>query len=100
LPTHVTLALDDAATAEAKKRAAAQPADVYVTYEKDSLLVPGGKQLTPDEISLLELEHQQYLHQLSSPQRMQFSLAEFGMFVALLTLCGVYVSRYEPKLLR
>ncbi len=94
LPT--TLKRNETETRLAQKRAEDAVGPVYHKYIVGDLLVPAGKPL--DDLSLLQLEHDAYLKNRTISQRLAYSLASLGMFVALSILCGVYVLNYEPKL--
>ena len=99
LRNHTTLTLNAKETEQAKAVAVAKVGEKYIDYQTGDLLIPGGKQLTPDNLELLELEHKAYVSQLTRQERAGYSLAVLGMFVALSVLCGVYVLCYEPKLI-
>ncbi len=97
LPT--TLALNDAATKQAKEKAIAAVEAKVITISPGDMLARGGQPLTEENINLLQVEHNAFLQQLGLGKRMAYSMAEFGMFVALSVLCGVYVLHYERRLL-
>src|SRR5690606_4830933 len=46
------------------------------------------------------LEHQKLLAQRTWQDKMSRSLAVFGMYVALYTLCGFYIYKHNPIILR
>ncbi|MCH8924341.1 MAG: HDIG domain-containing protein, partial [Planctomycetes bacterium] len=95
LPT--TLKWSESETRLAQQRAADAVGQKYTVIVPGDVLAPAGKPL--EDLSLLELEHHQYLAELGIGQRLAHSLAALGMFVALSILCGVYVLHYEPKLI-
>ncbi len=97
LPT--TLSLDRAATQQAKERSVAAVEDKYNTIMPGEPLAKAGLPLNEVSMSLLQLEHQAFLDQLSVGARMAYSLGALGMFVALSVLCGVYIVNYERRLL-
>jgi len=99
LRNHTTLTLNPRETEEAKKAAVDRVGEKYTTYERGTMIVPVGQPITEEHLALLELEHEVYVAQLSTWERLGYSLAALGMFVALSILCGVYVQCYEPRLI-
>lgn len=71
-----------------------------VSYREGQLLAKSGVPLQPDDIHLLQLEHEAWQRTLSSVQLLGRALAAFGLTVALFALIGIYVVYREPKLLR
>ena len=63
------------------------------------LLARAGQPLTTESMELLEREHKSLTKNLGLIKRTGYSLATLGMFVALLTLCGVYVLAYERRII-
>jgi putative nucleotidyltransferase with HDIG domain len=94
-----TLTYSRAETQAAMDAAEAKVEDQFLNFKPGDILAPGGKPITPDELSLLQMEHQARDAALTLRQRLSFSLATFGMFIALATLCGIYAHHYEPSLL-
>ena len=94
-----TLALNNDETRRARDEAVARVKDVYTPFETGDLLARVGQPLTPQTMDLLELEHKLLCKSLLLSQRICYSLATLGMFVALLTLCGVYVLAYERQII-
>ncbi len=94
-----TLSLDKAETQRAKSKAIAAVADKLTTIAPGELLARGGEPLTEQSIALLDQEHKAFLTQLGIGQRIAYSMAALGMFVALTVLCGVYVLHYQRGLL-
>jgi len=69
------------------------------TYEAGETIVDGGKPLTPRDLQILYAEHQTHILQTSWPDRVFYSLARIGVFVALFGLCGYYVFFHDRALL-
>jgi putative nucleotidyltransferase with HDIG domain len=80
LPT--TLTLDLAETNRAKEEAVDSVEDKFIPISHGEVLARAA-----------------YLRQMGVAQRLAYSLAVTGMFVALSVLCGAYVLRYEHRLL-
>lgn len=97
LPT--TLTLDLAETNRAKEEAVDSVEDKFIPISHGEVLARAGHPLGEEDIALLQLEHDAYLRQMGVAQRLAYSLAVTGMFVALSVLCGAYVLRYEHRLL-
>ncbi len=93
-----TLALNNEETRRAREEAVSRVKDVYTPFETGDMLARVGEPLTPQTMDLLELEHKALRKSLLLSQRICYSLATLGMFVALLTLCGVYVLAYERQI--
>jgi putative nucleotidyltransferase with HDIG domain len=73
---------------------------VMVTFTaNESVLAHAGEPLTPEDLELLRVEHAQYISQLGIPRLIYYTLANFGMYTAVYTLCGFYIFfRYRPLL--
>ncbi len=101
-----TLTLDEAAT-EASMRIAERNTDrVYKTYnpgdpldkqsstESDTNVISPGQPLDADDIALLSTEHNAYVQQFSVARRIAYTLADWGMYIAVFSLlCGYLYSR-------
>ncbi len=97
LPTTLTYSRDE--TQRRRDEAVRAVGDVYAHFRPGDILAPAGKPLNDDSLALLRLEHETMVEKFSPLHRLYYSLATLGMFIALLTLSGVYVVRYEPGLL-
>jgi putative nucleotidyltransferase with HDIG domain len=95
LPT--TLKRNETEIRLAQQRAEEAVPREYRKILPGDVLAPAGKQL--EDLSTLELEHQAYLAHRTVRQKIAYSFASLGMFLALSILCGVYVLHYEPKLI-
>jgi len=94
-----TLRLDEQAT-EAKARLELDKYREFDNYTKDkSPLAPAGEPLTAEKLRLLEHEHQALLAQLGVGNMLYHSVAAFGMYLAVYTLCGLYIYFRAPRIL-
>lgn len=69
-------------------------------FREGQLLAKAGEPLRPDDVRLLELEHEAWQHTLSPVQWVSRTVASFGLIAALFGLTGFYVVYREPKMLR
>jgi hypothetical protein len=84
------------ATIAAREEAASAVAERTNVYEVGTVLAKGGEPLSQEAIELLRAEHE-----ASKPGwrgRLQRSLAEWGMYLALFILCGYYVYFRERRI--
>ena len=84
----------------AYERELAKVKDVYKTYLPGEKLVEGGQPLTQADLDLLRLEHRQLTKNMQFSHWMGHFLADFGMYIALYALCGVFIYYRQPSLLR
>ena len=98
LKTSLTLNLQ--ATRDAQETAAEAVEDQFKYYRagKDRLAV-AGKPLGIESFPLLKLEHEQMVAERDLGSRVRRSLAIWGMFVALYTLCGFYIRVRDPNVI-
>ena len=97
-----TLTHDPEATLAAADAAAAQAPEVTVQYTRgESVLAPGGRQLASGgpSLQLLEKEHRVYVSRLNWRDMLIYTLADFGMYLALYLLCGSYLYFQQPRIL-
>ena len=88
----ITLKMDVAATKREADKVAQEVLPQEHLYQSGiDKIVPAGKPLGAAELLLLEKEHEQWVAQLGWPQKLNFSLAKFGMYLALYVLCGSYI---------
>jgi cyclic-di-AMP phosphodiesterase PgpH len=71
----------------------------YDEYNRGKMIASAGKPLEAAEITLLRLEHEAYVKELTWMQRAGHSLAVFGMYAALFTLCGFYIQYRRPQII-
>ncbi len=95
-----TLTYDREETQAAIRNAEALAPPQFNVFKPGDPLAPGGQPLDDKTtLPLLVDEHAARDAALTLRQRISYSLATFGMFIALATLCGVYATHYEPKML-
>jgi putative nucleotidyltransferase with HDIG domain len=71
-----------------------------VSFREGQLLAKAGVPLRPDDVRLLQQEHDAWQATMSPMQVVARTLAAFGLVAALFGLIGFYVVYREPKLLR
>lgn len=69
------------------------------TYEARATLVSGGNPLTPHDVEVLKREHQVHSEQLNWLDKLRYSLARIGVYLALYGLCGCYIYFHDRTLL-
>jgi putative nucleotidyltransferase with HDIG domain len=98
-----TLTLDKMATELAQQAAADAAEPLYKTYfpqpAPDNVLAEQGKPLSTIALQLLRAEHAEVLEQQSFFEKLKRSLATFGMYIALYTLCGYFIYFRMPQIL-
>ncbi len=94
-----TLSLDNDETRRERDKAENRVEEKFTTFAPGDLIAAEGKPLDAKTMEVLRLEHETLVGNLSAVQRLCYSLATLGMFVALSTLCGVYVLCYERRLI-
>jgi len=99
LPT--TLHYDLELTDRARDEAVDKVAPVMFQYEAGKPLagIEAGKPLTETNLRLLRQEHAAMASQMDWWQATTRSFADFGMYIALYLLCGIYIYYREPRLL-
>jgi len=95
-----TLSFSAEETRRASDAAKESVGEIYHTFELGDVLAPAGIPLDIEQMTLLEKEHDALVEKLTFAEKLYRSLAAMGMFVALSTLCGVYVLVYERRLLK
>ena len=95
-----TLKFDSEATRQEADRLASQVPDQTHKYTSgvDELVV-AGKPLNQDDLELLEQEYEQWNRETGLGRKVTYSLAKFGMYVALAVLCGFYIYHRSRALL-
>lgn len=68
-------------------------------YSPGSVLVPQGKPIGDTDRKILADEHRAYTARLTWGDTVAYSLANMGMYVAMLTLCGIHIYWRRPELL-
>lgn len=96
-----TLTLNEDATRAAREAAAEGVTAVMKEYVKGKdVLAHGDSPIDAAEFELLEAGHTQRLKNLTWQQTLAYTGANFGMYIALYTLCGFYIYKMEPRILR
>ncbi len=95
-----TLNLNLNATRLAQEEAAAAvPEQTKQFRASEDTLAQGGEPLKIESLKLLRLEYEKTISERDWSARIRRTLAVWGMFVALYTLCGFYIQAREPKVL-
>ncbi len=95
-----SLTLDLTATREAQELAAEAVEQQYKEFRAgQDQLASSGEPLNAESLDLLLREHQQIVAQRDLGSRIRRSLAIWGMFIALYTLCGFYIYVREPAVI-
>lgn len=74
-------------------------AEAVTAFERGKTMVVGGKPLTPHDVQILYGEHQAHNANASWPERLFYSLARIGVYLALCGLCGSYIYFHDGLLL-
>ncbi len=94
-----SLELDTEATAKAKAEAIEKTPKQFVRYAAGDLLVPAGKEITPEELTLLKLEHDEAMRQQPLGQQLGRAISMLGLFIAMFTLAGFYLHLHNRDVL-
>jgi hypothetical protein len=92
-----TLSYDERTTAEQREAARKKVADVYIEYKKGDVLVEQDKEITPEHMQLLKLEHEAAGHALGFEAKLRQAIAVVVVVASLFLLVGFYIVRHEPK---
>ena len=93
-----TLSLDLPATRETQTEEAEKTKEVTKAFHaSEESLAKAGNPIESSELELLQLEYEARLAGFDLGARIRRSLAVFGMYVALYTLCGFYIYLREPR---
>ena len=93
-----TLTYDREKTEAAVRAAEEEVPEQFVVFKPGDQLATGGKPIDDESLQLLAEEHAAREQGLTIRERIAYSLATFGMFIALAILCGVYAFHYEPMI--
>jgi len=94
-----TLSLNKLATQRALDEAASRVEEATIDFHPGDPLATRGQPLTKDKIDLLRLEHRALTQQLNLFDKLWYSMADLGMFVALYVLCGTYIYFHHRRIL-
>jgi putative nucleotidyltransferase with HDIG domain len=96
-----TLSIDEQQTKAERKRVLESVKPVKRKYVKgQDVLAKEGDPLNDLNLDVLRLEHAQVLASQPAVDRLRRSLAALGMYIAMYTLCGLYIGWREPILLQ
>ena len=94
-----SLEIDSDATAKAKAEAIEKTPKQFVRYAASDLLVPAGKEITPEELTLLRLEHDEAMQQQPFGEQFGRAISMLGLFIAMFTLAGFYLHLHHRPVL-
>jgi len=94
-----SLDIDRDATINAKKDTVEKTPQQFVRYAAGDLLAIAGVPMTADELMLIRREHDEFVRQQDSGQRVARAASLFGLFIAMITLAGFYIHLHHHDLL-
>ncbi|MEX2169745.1 MAG: HDIG domain-containing metalloprotein [Pirellulales bacterium] len=94
-----TLQLNLPATREAQTEARNAVPTVKTLIPPGTILAPAGQPIGDSQLAQIELEHKTDLGSRGWLQKLARSAAVLGMYAALYTLCGFYISSREPRII-
>jgi putative nucleotidyltransferase with HDIG domain len=96
----VTLTYNAPISNQQRESQRSQVATQFKRYHPGQMLAPATQSLGVGDIQLLRQEYDQIVSGRSAryEQALGYGLANFGMYLALFTLCGVYLAVYEVSL--
>jgi cyclic-di-AMP phosphodiesterase PgpH len=94
-----TLEIDREGTDRAKREAIEKTPPQFVRYAQGDVLAEAGIPLESDGISLVRREHDEYLRQRDTRQRLARTASMLGLFAAMFALSGFYVHLHHRRLL-
>jgi len=95
-----TLTFDRESSIAQKKEAERSVGIVRKQIPAGFQIASAGTPLDPATLKLLRLEHEEVIRQRPLSAGVMRTIAMLGMYVALYTLCGTYILRREPSLVR
>lgn len=95
-----TLKFNLEATRAVQDRTEAEVKDQTIVYEPGDQLAVAGTPLSDNALELLNLEYQAELASRSWADKVSYSLALLGMYIALYTLCGFYILYRWPIIIQ
>ena len=98
----VTLTYNKPLSMQQRESQRAQVSPQFKRYHPGQMLAPATQSLGVSDIQLLRQEYDQIISGRFTryEQSLGYGLANFGMYLALFTLCGVYLAVYEPSLVK
>lgn len=98
LPT--TLSLHNKATDRARDEAVAKVETALREYQPGELIVTGNTPLRASDVELLETEYKTIRQSVTWVEMFRYSVASFGMYIAIYVLCGFYIQKHHPRILQ
>jgi putative nucleotidyltransferase with HDIG domain len=98
LTSNPTLTFEDRLTQQEREAVKNAVAEEFRDYHRGELLVDQGEQITEDQLSVLKLEHDALIAQLSVPDRLRRAASVLVLVAAVASLIGYYLQRHEPRL--
>jgi putative nucleotidyltransferase with HDIG domain len=98
LPT--TLTRNEQLTLEAKEKAAEQIEEKMIQVPRGTVLAEADVPIGEEQFKRLKRGHQELLASMTWQDKLYRSLAVFGMYLAVFTLCGFYIAKHEPRILQ
>ncbi len=93
-----TLKYEEAATVSDRELARSRVKDAFKDYHRGDVIVAQDEPITEDHLSLLRLEHDQYVSALGAGERLRRAGSVVVLVIALFSLIGYFVLRDEPKI--
>jgi putative nucleotidyltransferase with HDIG domain len=94
-----TLEIDRDGTDRAKREAIDKTPPQFVRYAAGDVLAEANLPVSSDELVLLRREHEEYLRQRDSRQRLARTFSMLGLFAAMFALSGFYIHLHHRRLL-
>ncbi|TWT88362.1 Ribonuclease Y [Pseudobythopirellula maris] len=94
----ITLKLNREATRESQDRRAEEVEEQYKIYDRGARLAEAGKPLGETAIELLDIEHEAWVTRRGWGSRINRAFATLGLYLAMFTLCGFYVCRFDKRI--
>jgi putative nucleotidyltransferase with HDIG domain len=94
-----TLEIDRDGTDRAKREAIDKTPPQFVRYAAGDVIAEANQPVSSDELVLLRREHEEYLRQRDSRQRLARTLSMLGLFAAMFALSGFYIHLHHRRLL-
>jgi putative nucleotidyltransferase with HDIG domain len=94
-----TLSLHSKATDRARDEAVAKVETVLREYQPGELIVSGNAPLRASDVELLEREFDAMRQSATWLEVIRYSMASFGMYIAIHVLCGVYILSHHRRIL-
>ena len=94
-----TLEIDRDGTDRAKREAIDKTPPQFVRYAAGDVIAEANQPVSSDELVLLRREHDEYLRQRDSRQRLARTFSMLGLFAAMFALSGFYIHLHHRRLL-